>query len=83
MVSKGKLKIALDAHKGVDYKKKHQEKLVKQSRRAKSSKKPEDDWEDVQSENEDEVEDGEEDDGTSKGESDAEEPIKVSSPFLN
>lgn len=70
MVTKGKLKVALDAHKGVDYKQKHQEKLVKQARKSKKSKKQQDDWEDVQSEDAEE-------DRNSEGESDAEEPLKV------
>lgn len=70
MVAKGKLKVALAAHKGVDYKQNHQKKLVKQARKTKTTKKQEDGWEDVQSENDDLDEDGEE--------SDAEEPLKVS-----
>lgn len=84
MVAKGKLKMALDAQKGVDYKKKHQDKLVKVARKSKKSKKQEDDWEDVQSENEDDpekvnLEEGDaEDDEGSEDESDDDEQIKVS-----
>jgi len=73
MVAKGKLKVALDAHKGVDYKKKHQEKTAKQVTKTKKSKKQEDDWEDLPSDKDENAE------GDSEEESDAEEPLKVSS----
>lgn len=72
MTKKGKLRAALDTVKGIDYKKKHQEKLVKESRKSKKSKskKLEDDWEDVQSEDNSDAEAVDE-------ESDGEEPFKV------
>lgn len=72
MTKKGKLRAALDAVKGIDYKKKHQEKLVKESRKSKKSKSKnlEDDWEDVQSEDNSDAEAVDE-------ESDGEESFKI------
>lgn len=64
--------MALDAQKGVDYKKKHQEKAARLAQKGKKSKKQEDDWEDLQSDKDENAE------GDSEEESDAEEPMKVS-----
>lgn len=55
MVTKGKLKVALDAERKVDYKQKHQDKMVKKARRQKNTsagKQTEEGWEDVASDDE-------------------------------
>jgi rRNA-processing protein EBP2 len=54
MVTKSKLKMALVAEKGVDFKKLKQKKLSKKAKKEVKSKKPADEWEDVE-----ESEDGE------------------------
>jgi rRNA-processing protein EBP2 len=48
MVTKSKLKMALQAEKGVDFKKLKQKKLVKKAKKVVKSKKATDDWEDVE-----------------------------------
>jgi rRNA-processing protein EBP2 len=55
MAPQSKLKAALVAEKGVDFKKQHQKKMAKKARKAAKTKKPADDWEDVEedSDNED------------------------------
>ncbi len=54
MVTKSKLKMALQAEKGVDFKKLKQKKLAKKAKKDVKSKKPAEEWEDVE-----ESEDGE------------------------
>jgi hypothetical protein len=71
MVTKSKLKMALDADKNVDYKKKHQQKKAKEARKEQTTKKVQGDWEDVDSDGADEEEDEDEE------ESDNEAPKKV------
>ena len=69
MVTKSRLKAALFAEKGVDFKKLKQKKLAKKARNEKS-KKSVGEWKDVEGDNEDEeaggvkLEDEEEDDGS-------------------
>jgi rRNA-processing protein EBP2 len=46
MVTKSKLKMALVAEKGVDFKKLHQKKLAKKAKKQVKRKKPADEWED-------------------------------------
>jgi rRNA-processing protein EBP2 len=66
MVTKSKLKMALAAEKGVDFKKLHQKKVQRAARKEKAGKggegkgkKTQDEWEDVPEENEsDDSEDG-------------------------
>lgn len=48
MVTKSKLRMALLAEKGVDFKKLNQKKLAKKAKREVKSKKPVDEWEDVE-----------------------------------
>jgi len=48
MVTKSKLKMALQADKGVDFKKLKQKKLAKKAKKVGKSKKATDDWEDVE-----------------------------------
>jgi len=48
MVTKSKLKMALLAEKGVDFKKLKQKKLAKKARKEFKSTKPTDEWEDVE-----------------------------------
>jgi rRNA-processing protein EBP2 len=48
MVTKSKLKMALQAEKGVDFKKLKQKKLAKKAKKEIKSKNAGDDWEDVE-----------------------------------
>ena len=72
MVTKSKLKMALLADKGVDFKKMKQKKLAKKSRKEKSAKLV-DDWEDLDEDSEDDdaggvqLEEEQEDDGSEEG----------------
>ena len=84
MVTKSKLKMALVAEKGVDFKKLNQKKKQKAATKDKSKKvgkpsKLEEEWEDVDGESEDEADgvklDGEEDDSGSEEE--LVEPMQV------
>ena len=66
MVTKSKLKMALLAEKGVDFKKLNQKKLAKKAKKKVQGKKPADEWEDVE-ESEDREDGGAELEGEDSG----------------
>lgn len=89
MVTKSKLKMALAAEKGLDFKRLNLQKKEKLSRKKKAAKgivdkpngkKSQGEWEDVEEEGRDEEEDGAElGEGESGSEEDVDGPMKVSS----